>query len=237
MAEDLKHSRKGTATSFLIKFGGALALIALFFAGGLWVVQSYITARVDPDPVTIATASIQGLREQNKLSAFQASYVAVVTSTQSRFGLSTERTVIMPGTVDYEVDLSKLTRRDVVWDAKSKTLGVTLPQPMPSAPRININAIKTYGRDGVLGTFTDVGSQLDNTNRVAAQKELASQALQPEPMKLARDATRRAVEQSFALPLKAAGLDATVRVRFAGEGRNDEIWDMSKPLDGVNYKR
>lgn len=237
MAEDLKHSRKGAATSFLVKFGGALALIALFFAGGLWVVQSYITARVDPDPVTIATASIQGLREQNKLSAFQASYVAVVTSTQSRFGLSTERTLIMPGTVDYEVDLSKLTRRDVVWDAKTKTLGVTLPQPMPSAPRININAIKTYGRDGVLGTFTDVGSQLDNTNRVAAQKELASQALQPEPMKLARDATRRAVEQSFALPLKAAGLDATVRVRFAGEGRNDEIWDMSKPLEGVNYKR
>jgi hypothetical protein len=237
MAEDLKHSRNGAATSFLVKFGGALALIALFFAGGLWVVQSYITARVDPDPVTIATASIQGLREQNKLSAFQASYVAVVTSTQSRFGLSTERTVIMPGTVDYDVDLSKLTRRDVVWDAKSKTLGVTLPQPMPSAPRININAIKTYGRDGVLGTFTDVGLQLDNTNRVAAQKELASQALQPEPMKLARDATRRAVEQSFALPLRAAGLDATVRVRFAGEGRNDEIWDMSKPLDGVNYRK
>ena len=93
------------------------------------------------------------------------------------------------------------------------------------------------GRDGVLGTFTDVGSQLDNTNRVAAQKELASQALQPEPMKLAREATRRAVEQSFALPLKAAGLDATVRVRFAGEGRNDEIWDMSKQIDGVKYNQ
>jgi len=237
MAEDLKHTRNGAATSFLIKFGGALALIALFFAGGLWVVQSYIKARVDPDPVTIATASVQGLREQNKLSAFQASYVAVVTSTQSRFGLSTERTLIMPGTVDYEVDLSKLRQRDVVWDAKSKTLGVTLPQPMPSVPRININAIKSYGHNGVLGTFTNVGSQLDDTNRVAAQKELASQALQPEPMKLARDATRRAVEQGFALPLKAAGLDATVRVRFAGEEQNDDIWDMSKPLEGVNYKR
>jgi hypothetical protein len=237
MAEGMKHTRDGSATRFLIKFGGALALIALFFAGGLWVVQSYIKARVDPDPVTIATASIQGLREQNKLSAFQASYVAVVTSTQSRFGLSTERTLIMPGTVDYEVDLSKLTQRDVVWDGKSKTLGVTLPQPMPSPPRINVNAIRTYGHNGVLGTFTDVGSQLDDTNKAAAQKELTSQALQPEPMKLARDATRRAVEQSFALPLKAAGLDATVRVRFAGEGQNDEIWDMSKPLDGVNYRK
>jgi hypothetical protein len=237
MAQEVKHSRNGAAKSFLIKFGGALALIALFFAGGLWVVQSYIKARVDPDPVTIATASVQGLREQNKLSAFQASYVAVVTSTQSRFGLSTERTLIMPGTVDYEVDLSKLAQRDVVWDAKSKTLGVTLPQPMPSPPRININAIRTYGHNGVLGTFTDVGTQLDDANKAAAQKELTSQALQPEPMKLARDATRRAVEQSFALPLKAAGLDATVRVRFAGEGQNDEIWDMSKPLDGVTYKR
>jgi len=237
MAEGMKHTRDGSATRFLIKFGGALALIALFFAGGLWVVQSYIKARVDPDPVTIATASIQGLLEQNNLSAFQASYVAVVTSTQSRFGLSTERTLIMPGTVDYEVDLSKLTQRDVVWDGKSKTLGVTLPQPMPSPPRINVNAIRTYGHNGVLGTFTDVGSQLDDTNKAAAQKELTSQALQPEPMKLARDATRRAVEQSFSLPLKAAGLDATVRVRFAGEGQNDEIWDMSKPLDGVTYKR
>ncbi|MBW8841299.1 MAG: DUF4230 domain-containing protein [Sphingomonadales bacterium] len=237
MAQEVKHSRNGAATSFLIKFGGALALIALFFAGGLWVVQSYIKARVDPDPVMIATASVQGLREQNKLSAFQASYVAVVTSTQSRFGLSTERTLIMPGTVDYEVDLSKLAQRDVVWDAKSKTLGVTLPQPMPSPPRININAIRTYGHNGVLGALTDVGSQLDDANKAAAQKELTSQALQPEPMKLARDATRRAVEQSFALPLKAAGLDATVRVRFAGEGQNDEIWDMSKPLDGVTYKR
>ena len=237
MAEGMKHTRDGSATRFLVKFGGALLLIALFFAGGLWVVQSYIKARVDPDPVTIASASIQGLREQNKLSAFQASYVAIVTSTQSRFGLSTERTLIMPGTVDYDVDLSKLRQRDVVWDAKSKTLGVTLPAVMPSAPRININAIRAYGRNGVLGTFTDVGTQLDATNRDAAQKELTSQALQPEPMKLARDATRRAVEQSFALPLKAAGLDAIVRVRFAGEGANDEVWDMSKPLDGVNYNR
>lgn len=237
MAEGMKHTRDGSATRFLVKFGGALLLIALFFAGGLWVVQSYIKARVDPDPVTIASASVQGLREQNKLSAFQASYVAVVTSTQARFGLSTERTLIMPGTVDYDVDLSKLRQRDVVWDAKTKTLGVTLPPVMPSAPRINLNAIKAYGRNGVLGAFTDVGTQLDAVNRDAAQKELTSQALQPEPMKLAREATRRAVEQSFALPLKAAGLDATVRVRFAGEGQNDEIWDMSKPLDGVNYNR
>lgn len=233
MAEDL--TRKGNATRFLVKFGGALALLALFAFGMLWMAQSYIKARVDPDPVTIATASIAGLREQNRLSAFQASYVAVVTSKQSRLGFTAERTIVMPGTVDYSVDLSKLTRKSVVWDKRTRTLGVTLPPVEVSQPRINLSAIREFGQGGILSTFTDAGNQLDEVNRAAGQKELVSQAMQPAPLKLARDATRRAVEQSFSLPLKAAGVDATVRVRFAGEEGNDEVWDMSAPVPGVNY--
>jgi hypothetical protein len=234
MAEKVKRDRDDAAT-FLVKVGGGLALIALFLFGGLWFIQSYIRAKVDPSPVTIASASVEGLREQNKLSAFQASYVAVVTSTQSRLGLSTERTIIMPGTVDYEVDLSQLTKRDVVWDAKTKTLGITLPPLTASVPRIDLGRIREYGKSGLLGTFTDAGKQLDDLNRTAGQKELTRQAYLPEPMKLAREATRRAVQRSFAMPLKAVGIEATVRVRFAGEGANDEVWDMSTPIDGVNY--
>jgi hypothetical protein len=40
---------------------------------------------------TVASASLQGLREQNRLSAFAANYAAVVTSEQRRFGLSAKR--------------------------------------------------------------------------------------------------------------------------------------------------
>ncbi len=232
-----EHVKNGDAANFLVKVGGGLALVTLFLVGGLWAVSSYIKAKVDPSPVTIASASVQGLREQNKLSAFQASFVAVVTSQQSRLGFSTERTLIMPGAVDYSVDLSRLTRRDVVWDAASRTLGITLPPVEVSPPRIDLGAIREYGQNGILGTFTDAGKQLDDLNRVAAQKELTRQALQPTPVKLARDATRRAVEQSFALPLKAAGIDANVRVRFADENTNDEVWDMSKPIAGVDYSK
>ncbi len=231
-----RHVRDGSATRFLIKVAGTLALIALFLFGGLWFARSYIKAQVDPDPVTIASASVQGLREQNKLSAFEARYVAVVTSTQKRLGLTAERTMIMPGSVQYEVDLGQLRQRDVVWDAKSRTLGITLPPVMVSPPQIDVNAIREYGKDGLLTTFTDAGAQLDAVNRAAAQKELMTQAMQPQPMKMARDATRRAVAQSFAMPLKAAGIDANVRVRFADEQQTDEIWDMSKPIDGVKYK-
>jgi len=232
-----EHVKSGDAANFLVKVAGGLAIVTLFLLGGLWFVSAFIKAKVDPSPVTIASASVQGLREQNKLSAFQASFVAVMTSKQSRLGLSTERTLIMPGAVDYSVDLSRLTKRDVVWNAASRTLGVTLPPVAVSAPRIDLGAIKVYGQTGILGAFTDAGKQLDDLNRVAAQKELTRQALQPTPVRLARDATRRAVEQSFALPLKAAGIDATVRVRFADEGTKDEVWDMSKPIDGVDYRR
>lgn len=235
MAEGV--TRKSNVTAFLIKFGGVLAMLALFAFGMLWMAQSYIKARVDPDPVTIATASVAGLREQNRLSAFQASYVAVVTSKQTRLGLTAERTVVMPGSVDYSVDLSKLTRKNVVWDARTRTLGVTLPPVEVSPPRINLSAIREFGQSGILSTFTDAGDQLDEVNRAAGQKELVRQAMQPQPLKLARDATRRAVEQSFSLPLKAAGIDAKVRVRFAGEDANDEVWDMSTPLPGVDYSK
>ncbi|MBN8807076.1 MAG: DUF4230 domain-containing protein [Sphingomonas sp.] len=230
-----EHVGRGDAANFLVKVGGGLALVTLFLLGGLWLVSAYIKRTVDPSPVTIASASVQGLREQNKLSAFQASFVAVVTSKQTQLGLSTDRTIIMPGTVDYSVDLANLRQRDVVWDAKTKTLGVTLPPVTASPPRIDLNAVRYYGHSGILGTFTSAGEKLDAINRDAGQKELTHQALQPETMKLARDATRRAVERSFALPLKAAGITATVRVRFADEGVNDEVWDMSKPIDGVDY--
>jgi hypothetical protein len=52
-----------------------------------------------PDPQSVATATLQSVREQNRLTAFSARYVAVVTSTQNRFGLSARKTLIMPGTV------------------------------------------------------------------------------------------------------------------------------------------
>src|SRR3546814_13324909 len=73
--------------------------------------QSYVGKKLSHDPVTIANSSLQGLQEQNRLSAFAARYVAVVTSKQSRLGLTAEKTMIMPGMVRYEVDLGKLTQR------------------------------------------------------------------------------------------------------------------------------
>lgn len=211
----------------LLLFAAGLALLV---AAALFV-MSRAQSTFDPKPETIAAASLQGLREQNKLSAFAARFVAVVTSTQTRFGLSAKKTLIMPGAVQYQVDLSKLTQNDVRWDAPTKTLTVTLPPVQVSASEIDMKAIREYDSGGILLALTDAETSLDTANRAAAQAELTKQAQESVTMKLATDATRRAVASTFAMPLKAAGLDANVVVRFVGEGGGARtVVDGSTPV-------
>ena len=189
----------------------AILALALFFGWRAW--QDWQRGY---DPETVVAASLQGLQEQNVLVPFTARYVAVVTSTQSRLGLSAKKTLIMPGTVRYELDLGKLKQSDLDWDAAANALTVTLPPLRLAGPEIDIDAISEY-RDGeILLTLTDAEQTLDAANRERAQEELIKQAKGTTPMRLAQGAARTAIEQSFAMPLKAAGIDAKVTARFAG---------------------
>ena len=218
---------------------GVLALMALAAGGAFWAATRWVGDTLDPDPVTIASSSVQGLREQNRLSAFAARYVAVVTSTQSRLGLSAQRTLIMPGMVRYEVDLGKLEQRDVKWDASTRRLSIKLPPMEIVGPQVDLTAIREYDAGGLLLSMTDAGDRLDQANRRAGQNELVRQAREAVPMRLAKDATRRAVERSFAMPLRAAGLDATVEVWFPDErpGAGIERWDVTRSVEDVLANR
>lgn len=191
-------------------------LTVLIFAGAVWWgVSAWRDWQRGPEPQTIVSASLQGLREQNILVPFTARYVAVVTSTQNRLGLEAKKTLIMPGTVRYELDLGALKASDLDWNAGENRLTVTLPPLRLAGPEIDIDAISEF-RDGViLLTLTDAEKTLDAANRKAAQAELIAQAKGPTPMRLAEGAARAAIEQSFAMPLKAAGIDAKVSARFA----------------------
>ena len=188
-----------------------------------------------PNAGTIASASLQGIREQNRLSAFAANYAAVVTSEQRRFGLSARKTLIMQGLVRYEVDLAKLTEDDVRWDAASKTLSVRIPPIEVAPPQIDLKTMQEYGESGILRTLTDADAVLDSANRAKGQAELVRQAKGPVPMRLARDAFKRAIAQNFRAPLRAAGLDARVETYFADEigGNVTTRWDESTPLSEI----
>ncbi len=213
----------------------ALAVPILFILAIYWAVDGFRSWRDGPSPETIASASLTGIREQNRLSAFAANYAAVVTSEQQRFGLSAKKTLIMQGLVRYEVDMSKLTDDDVRWDASNRTLRVKIPAIETAPPQIDMNSIQEYGENGILRAFTNVDDVLDDANRAKGQAELVRQANGPVPMKLARDAFKRAIAQNFQVPLRAAGLDAKVEAYFADElgGNVTTRWDESTPLSEI----
>ena len=202
----------------------ALAAIGIALILGVLIgVTTGIADRIfgGPDPTTIATASLQSMRAQNRLTVFAARDVSVVTSQQQRLGglFSSERTLILPGDVRYELDLSKLQPSDVKWNGSNHTLTVQLPMIDVAGPDIDINAVKEYGSGGVLSALTDTNEQLDQANRDRAVKDLRKQATSEVPMKLARQSAKDAVERSFAMPLMAAGFDdVKVVARFPTEG-------------------
>ena len=110
-----------------------LAMVAVALVLGVLLgMTSGLADRIfgGPNPKTIATSSLESMRAQNRLVAFVARYVSVVSSEQARLGglVSSERTIILPGDVRYELDLAKLQPEDVTWDASSKTLSVRLPE-------------------------------------------------------------------------------------------------------------
>lgn len=220
----------------------AIVVVAIVaaLAAGLWMVREVVRSQfAGPNPETVAQASLEGLREQNRLTTFTARYVAVVTSKQSRLGLTAQKTLIMPGMVRYEVDLSKLRQQNLEWDSDAKQLTVTLPPIEVVGPQVDIDNVQQYSNGGVLMRLTDIEGRLDTANRKAGQQELIRQARAETPMKLAKEATRRAVERSFAMPLRAAGLDAKVAVYFPDERRRTsrEVWDISRSPEDVIANR
>ncbi len=198
-------------------WGWALVALAAIALLGAW--KGYQNWMRQGDPQTIINSSLQAMQEQNVLVPFTARYVAVVTSSQSRFGgaLAAKKTLITPGTVRYEVDLGKLRSSDLDWNATTKQLEVTIPKLRIAGPEIDMSSISEYQEGAVLMALTDAEAQLDAANRRAVRADLLKQAQGETPMRLARNAARTALTQNFAMPLKAAGIDAGVTVRFADE--------------------
>ena len=214
------------------------AVIVALVLGVLLGVTSGVADRIfgGPDPKTIASSSLESMRAQNRLIAFVARYVSVVSSEQERFGglVSAERTLILPGDVRYEVDLSKLQPEDVRWDAGSQVLSVRIPDIEVAGPEVDLNAAREYGSGGVLANLTNAETQLDATNRARAVADLRKQAQADVPMRLARNAARQAIERSFSMPLKAAGFEnAKVVARFGGEedASDPSYLDTSTPYN------
>jgi hypothetical protein len=182
-----------------------------------------------PDAEALATAALLSVREQGRLVPFTARFVSVASASESHLGLTARKTLIMPGTVRYGVDLSRLRRSSMAWDERSRTLGVTLPPLELSGPEIDLNQVQESSEGGFVMALAGSEGSLDRANRQSAQDELMRQARAAAPMAQARQAAMREVARSFALPLRAAGLDASVAVRFVDPAGREEAAFLDRP--------
>lgn len=207
---------------------GAVAVLAAGVLIGLLLPRA--PARAEADPEAIAHAALLSVREQGRLTGFTARYVAVVTADESRLGLTARKTLILPGTVRYSVDLRRLRRENLSWDSATRTLSVTLPPLEISGPQVDFNQVQEYSEGGMLMALTDAERTLDRENRRRALEELMRQARDGTPTLQARNAAMRLVGRAFALPLRAAGIDASVSVRFVDPAGREEASALDRPI-------
>jgi hypothetical protein len=194
----------------------AIPLVALLVGLLLGALLRPVAAPVSApaaDPQAIAATALLSVREQGRITPYSARFVAV--ATERRDGIiAAERTLIVPGDVTYEVDLARIDRSRIAWDAATTTLSVTLPPIEVTGPRIDWAAAQVQGDNGILVRLTGGEGEMDQANRQRAQADLLRQAREEPALRTARDAAMRIVARSFAMPLRAAGIDASVAVRF-----------------------
>jgi Protein of unknown function (DUF4230) len=204
-------------------------LLALLIGAGLGLLLRPPAEGRGPDPMAIANATLLSVREQGRQIVFVGRFAAIVTASQGSMGFTARKTLIVPGQVRYAVDLSRMRRADLAWDADTATLTVTLPPLELAGPQIDFTAAQEYSDGGLMMTLTGAERTLDESNRRSAQEELSRQARAPLPMTEARNAALRDVARSFALPLRAAGIEASVAARFVGPDGRETAGFLDRP--------
>lgn len=188
-----------------------------------------VAAAPPPDPEAVANAALLSVRDQGRLVPFSARFVSVASSSESHLGLTARKTLIMPGTVRYGVDLGRLRRSSLAWDEATRTLSVTLPPLELSGPEIDLNQVQESSEGGFVMALAGSEKELDRANRQAAQDELVRQARAAAPMDQARQTAMRDVARAFALPLRAAGIEASVAARFVDPSGREEASYLDRP--------
>lgn len=192
-------------------------LFILMLALSAWLAYRAFWPKEGGDPIG---TTIVAFEKQNRLTVFSAQLAPVVAAEDSRLmGLVKSRQVaVIPARVDYTLDLSKMDRNRLAWNAGTKTLSVLLPPLIVGKPNLD-EARAQYMREGVWIT-REAQDALSRSNTQLAEQQATQQAANPVLTGLARSAAKDAIRQNLAIPLQVAGFgDVTVNARFDGEAQ------------------
>ena len=191
-----------------------IGLIAL----SAWLGWRAFVYQEEADPVGSAMLAFE---KQNSLTVFSSRFEvtaeSVNTTSLGPIDIAESRqAAIIPAHVEYRLDLSRIDRDRLQWNADIEVLDITLPVLKISRPNLDEARKKVY-TDGVW-VSRGASENLSRENSRQAEAKAAAFAKNPEVVALARQAAKEAVRQNLAIPLQVAGFeDITVNVRFDGE--------------------
>ena len=157
------------------------------------------------DTKQVLSATVDSLRNENKMLVFSYRGSAHVRLDRTRFWVfGATQELIVPGSVTYYLDLSKLSLADITYDEKAKLVRVKLPpvvmgdiafQP-EQATSIN-GGVLTYSQAQV--------DELLKANYATARRAMTAQAQGPGFVEAARRQAIANVQTYFEVPLRIVG--------------------------------
>lgn len=219
----------------------AVVLVAVLVAA--WSYKAAEERRRAEEIVTaqgLATVIDATFAKANALKVGEISGTLDVTSVDpGRFRIfSSSQKVVLPYSVDYSIDLSRLTTSDLRWDAERRTLTVEVPDVATGKPNVDEARRRLVDTDG-LYVSRRASENLSRRAAVLAAGAAAREAAKPEHLGKARANARNAIANLLQAPLNVAGYgDVTVEVRFPQDAvRDGERWDVSPSIEDVLANR
>lgn len=179
-----------------------------------------------PPVLSVADATLQAIQRQSRLTVLTARLNATITSRQARLGglLNASKTLIIPGTIRYEVDLAGLKLEDMRWNPADQSLTIFAPRPKIAGPEVDLTRAVEYKDGALLLSLTNVEAAFDKANREAVMASMQKQAAAPTLVDFADEAARDVIGQLFRLPLITAGhSEAKVKVTFVQPPRKTSL--------------
>lgn len=150
-----------------------------------------------------------------------------------------EQVTALPFSVDYFVDLDRISQSDYSWDEETKTLTVAIPDVTVGKPNLDETAAASRQK-GVYISRRASEELARQTSRFANARSMRA-AREPQRLDQARANARQVVARMAQAPLEAAGLgEVQVAVKFpweTGDQAATERWDQSRRMEEVLEER
>lgn len=173
------------------------------------------TGFLQTDTKKVLSATVESLRSENKMLVLSYKGTVRVKVERTKFWvLGASQELIVPGVVNYYLDLSRLSLADVTFDEKAKLVRVKLPPVVMGDIAFQPEQATTIN-GGVL-TFSQAQvDELLKANYASARRAMTAQAQGPGFVDAARRQAIANVQSYFEVPLRIVGQpDVKVAVTF-----------------------